>query len=80
MVAARPSGQGRTPLRERNQVMDDLWGEIDRDLLAMLEAGGAMDPAEIGRQLGVSADAASSWLCSLVLQGKVRIRLVELAA
>jgi hypothetical protein len=39
-----------------------------------------MDPAEIGRRLGVSADAASSWLCSLVMQGKVRIRLVEVAS
>ena len=60
--------------------MVDLWGEIDQDVLDTLETGGAMDPAEIGRRLGVSAEAASSWLCSLVMQGKVRIRLVELAS
>lgn len=60
--------------------MVDLWGEIDHDVLGALETSGPMDPAEIGRRLGVSAEAASSWLCSLVIQGKVRIRLVELAS
>lgn len=59
--------------------MNDLWSEIDQDVLGARESG-AMDPAAIGRQLGVSADTASSWLCSLVMQGKVRIRLVELAS
>jgi hypothetical protein len=39
-----------------------------------------MDPAEIGRRLGISEQAASSLLWSLAAQGKVRIRLVELAA
>jgi predicted ArsR family transcriptional regulator len=58
----------------------DLWSEIDQDVLKTLQTYGAMDPAEIGRRLGVSADAASSWLCSLVMQGKVRIKLVELVS
>jgi hypothetical protein len=58
--------------------MLDLWSAIDQDVLDTLQTGGAMDPVEIGRRLGVSPDTASSWLCSLVMQGKVRIKLVEL--
>lgn len=60
--------------------MVGLWSDIDQDVLEALQTCGAMGPAKIGRRLGVSADAASSWPCSLVMQGKVRIRLVELAS
>jgi hypothetical protein len=58
--------------------MDSLWSDIDDDVLGVLETEGAIDPADLGRKLGVSADAASSWVCNLVMQGKVRIKLVEL--
>jgi hypothetical protein len=60
--------------------MDSLWSEIDHDVLGVLETEGVMDPAALGRKLGVSPDAASSWLCQLVMQGKVRIKLVEVAS
>lgn len=60
--------------------MVDLCSDIDRDVLDTLQTGGAMDPAEVGRRLGVSADTASSLLCSHVMQGQARIRLVELAS
>ncbi len=60
--------------------MNDLWTDIDQDVLGALQDKGAVEPAEIGRQLGVSEDSAASLLCSLVMQGKVRIKLVELAS
>jgi hypothetical protein len=50
--------------------MDSLWSDIDDDVLGVLETEGAMDPADLGRKLGVSADAASSWVCNLVMQGE----------
>jgi hypothetical protein len=60
--------------------MEDWWGEIDREVLSALDGAGSMDPAEIGRRLGIPEKAASSLLWSLAAQGKVRIKAVELAA
>lgn len=57
--------------------MDDWWDEIDREVLGTLKHGPAT-PAEIGRRLGMSEQAAASLLSSLVSQNRVRIRLVEL--
>jgi hypothetical protein len=58
--------------------MDDWWSEIDCDVLRTLEGGGAVAPADVGQRLGLSEDAATSLLCALASQGKIRIRLVEL--
>ncbi len=58
---------------------NDWWGETDDSLLACLRDGGAMSPAEIGLRLGISAREATAFICMLATQGKVSIRLVELA-
>lgn len=54
---------------------ENWWADLDNALLQCV-ADGAMDPAEIGRRLGISADAATSVLMLLAQEGKVRIRLV----
>jgi len=61
--------------------MDNWWGEIDDAILHCLhDAGGAMAPADIGRRLGMSEDAARSALAMLAHEGKIRISQVELCA
>jgi DNA-binding Lrp family transcriptional regulator len=60
--------------------MDGWWNEIDRDIQGCLERNGAMTPAEIGRQLGLSENAVSSVLSMLAQEGKLRIARVELTA
>jgi hypothetical protein len=55
----------------------DWWRELDRAVLGCLSEHGAMSPAELARQLGVSESAATSLLCLLAQEGRVRIRLVE---
>ncbi len=57
--------------------VSDWWSEIDGAVLELLEDGGPLSPAELGRRLGFSEAAASSLLCCLASAGKVRIRLVE---
>jgi DNA-binding Lrp family transcriptional regulator len=59
--------------------MDDWWSDIDNEILATLEAGGRMEPAEVARQLGVPESSAASLIWGLASQGKVRICLVEAA-
>ena len=58
--------------------MDGWWSEIDREVQRCLERNGAMTPAEIGRQLGLSESAVSSVLSMLAQEGKCRIARVEL--
>jgi predicted transcriptional regulator len=56
----------------------DFWGELDADVLRCLtEQRGAMAPAEIGRQIGISEQAVCSIIGMLAEAGKVRIRSVE---
>jgi hypothetical protein len=55
----------------------DWWRDLDRDVLGCLSENGAMSPAEVARHLGVSESAATSLLCLLAQEGRVRIRLVE---
>jgi hypothetical protein len=58
--------------------MDGWWTEIDEQVRACLERHGAMAPAEIARQLGLSEGAVASVLTLLAQEGKLRIARVEL--
>jgi predicted ArsR family transcriptional regulator len=58
--------------------MDGWWNEIDDQVQACLERHGAMAPAEIARQLGLSEGAVASVLSMLAQEGKLRIARVEL--
>jgi hypothetical protein len=58
--------------------MDGWWTEIDDQVRSCLERHGAMAPAEIGRQLGLSEGAVISVLSMLAQEGKLRIARVEL--
>jgi len=56
----------------------DFWGELDADVLRCLaERQGGMTPAEIGRDIGMSAQAVSSIIGMLAETGRVRIISVE---
>ena len=59
--------------------MDSWWNEIDDQVQACLERYGAMAPAEIARQLGLSEGAVASVLSMLAQEGKLRIARVELS-
>jgi hypothetical protein len=54
---------------------EEWWTELDGEVLRCLSAG-ALEPAEIGRRLGISGDAATSLVALLAREGKVRICLV----
>jgi predicted ArsR family transcriptional regulator len=58
--------------------MDGWWTEIDDQVRACLERHGALAPAEIARQLGLSEGAVTSVLTMLAQEGKLRISRVEL--
>jgi predicted ArsR family transcriptional regulator len=58
--------------------MDGWWTEIDDQVRACLQRHGAMAPAELARQLGLSEGAVISVLSLLVQEGKLRIARVEL--
>jgi DNA-binding Lrp family transcriptional regulator len=58
--------------------MDGWWTEIDDQVRTCLERHGAMAPAEIARQLGLSEGAVISLLSMLAQEGKLRIARVEL--
>lgn len=57
--------------------MSEFWDGMDADLLDCLAARGSMEPAEIGRRLGLSEDAVVSLVAMLAREGKVRIGRVE---
>jgi DNA-binding Lrp family transcriptional regulator len=57
--------------------MQDIWTEIDRELLDCLIANGPMAPHELAREMGISEGEATAFLAMLAREGKVRIRLVE---
>jgi hypothetical protein len=61
-------------------MMDGWWNEIDDQVRRCLERHGAMEPAEIARQLGMSEGAVMSLLSMLAQEGKLRIARVELPA
>jgi predicted transcriptional regulator len=59
--------------------MADWWTELESEILNCLERAGTVTPAELGRRLGLPEAATASLLSVLVRDGKVRIRLVEVA-
>jgi len=63
-----------TPLPSRT----DGWWEIDDEVVAAL-ASGAKSPEELGAMLGMSEHAVTSLVSMLAQQGRVRIRLVDVA-
>jgi hypothetical protein len=60
--------------------MTDWWNDTDLSILECLKEAGPMSPGELARRVGISEGEASAFLCLLVTQGKVRIRLAELGA
>jgi len=65
---------------ERNEAGgENWWSDLDEAVLGCL-AEGPLEPAEIGRRLGVSEEAAASLVTLLAQQGKVRICLVAATA
>lgn len=59
---------------------EDWWGAVDAETLRCLTEHGPMTPAELGKHLGVSEDAAASLVSHLAREGKVRICLVAAGA
>jgi hypothetical protein len=57
--------------------MTDWWIDTDASILECLRDAGPMSPGAIGRRVGLSDGEATAFLCLLVAQGKVKIRLVE---
>src|SRR5262245_15170458 len=70
------AGSRRHPARRG---VADWWTELEGEILNCLEHVGTVTPAEIGRRLGIPEAATASLLSVVVRDGKVRIRLVELA-
>ena len=58
--------------------MEDWWDDLESEILATLRSDGPVEPAQLGRRLGISEDAAASLVSMLAREGKVRIRLVDL--
>ncbi|MBI2217545.1 MAG: AsnC family protein [Candidatus Rokubacteria bacterium] len=55
------------------------WDDVDEAVLDCLAGGASMTPADIGRRLGMSEDAATSVITMLAQEGKLRISLVTSA-
>ncbi len=55
------------------------WWAVDREILECLAGRGAMTPAELSRELGLSEGEATSLLAMLAREGRVRICQVTLA-
>ena len=62
---------------DRAVARDGWWDDLDIAVMACVRTNGVMAPAEVGRHLGLSESAVASLLCLLVMEGKVRICLVE---
>jgi hypothetical protein len=52
------------------------WDEVDEAVLDCLSGGASMAPADVGRRLGISEEAATSVIAMLAQEGKLRICLV----
>ncbi|HEU5195460.1 MAG TPA: MarR family transcriptional regulator [Methylomirabilota bacterium] len=59
---------------------ESWWGALDAETLACLTEHGPMSPDELGKRLGMSAQAVASLVSHLVREGKARICLVASAA
>jgi hypothetical protein len=58
---------------------DEWWDGLDDEVLACLAGRGPMLAAELGHALGFSERAAASVLSMLAWEGRVSIRLVDVA-
>jgi hypothetical protein len=58
--------------------MVDWWSETEHGIVECLGTGGAMSPGELGRRGGISEGEAIAFLCMLVRERKVSIRLIGL--
>ena len=58
-------------------MLPGVWDEIEEEVLGCITCGRSMSPGEIGAKLGMSEEAATSLLCLLALDRKVRISLVS---
>jgi hypothetical protein len=68
------------PAPGQGGAMDGWWSEIDQAVCGCVARHGAITPAEIGRELGLSEAAVASVLALLVQRGRLRITRVELSA
>ena len=60
--------------------MDGWWDEIDTQIEKALLGRGAMSPADLAREVGLSEAATVSVLSRLANEGRVRIAVVELSS
>ena len=58
-------------------MIENWWNEMDRAILECLRDGGPMSPAELGRRTGMSEGEATTFLATLIREGRVRMQLVE---
>jgi len=58
--------------------MDGWWDEIDEAIEKALIRAGAMTPADLAREIGLSESATVSLLSRLASEGRIRIARVEL--
>ncbi len=59
--------------------MIDWWTETDSAILDCLRQAGPMSPADLARRVALSEGEVTHFVSMLVREGKVRIRLIELA-
>ena len=53
--------------------MDSCWTALDDAIIGCLPGDGPLGPAELGRLLGISDEAAASLVSPMLLEGKARI-------
>jgi len=58
-------------------MIENWWNEMDKTILECLRDGGPMSPAELGRRVGMSEGEATTFLATLIREGRVRMHLVE---
>ena len=58
-------------------MLPEVWDEIDDEVIGCLTCGRPLAPGEVGAKLGISEASATSLLCLLAQQGRVRICLVS---
>src|SRR5206468_2504811 len=70
--ARRAIVQGAAP-------MIDWWSETDHAILECLRETGPMSPEDLSHRTGLSVGEITAFLAMLVREGRVRVRMVELA-
>ena len=59
-------------------MVNNFWAETDDAILQCLRERGAMSPADLAHELGISLGESTALVCLLASQGKVKVSLVEL--